>query len=122
MLYQKLNPEFSYIDNRGSLTQLVHEGYTQINVVISEAGVLRGNHYHKQSTEAFYVVNGAVVVSLSRESQKEKVTFRCGDFFQIEPYTLHSMYYPEDTILVVLYDKPVERENGEKDIVQQDGE
>lgn len=120
MLYQKLIPDFTFADNRGTLTQLVHTGYTQINVVASKAGILRGSHYHKQSTEVFYVISGTVEVTLSREDKEEKATFQSGDFFQIEPNTVHSLYYQEETILVVLYDIPVELENGEKDIFPQD--
>ena len=120
MLYQQLSPDFTFADNRGTLTQLVHTGYTQINVVTSEAGTLRGSHYHKRSTEAFYVISGTVDVTLRRENKEEKVTFQSCDFFQIEPCTAHSMFYPEDTVLVVLYDMPVELENGEKDIFSQD--
>lgn len=120
MLYQKLGKDFVFEDERGSLVQLAHTGYQQVNVVTSKAGVLRGNHYHKQSTEAFYVVSGRVEVTLSRGNELEKIVFGCGEFFQISPYTVHSMYYPEDTILVALYDIPIEREDGEKDIFTQE--
>lgn len=120
MLYQTLTPDFTFSDDRGALTQLVHTGYTQINVVTSKAGTLRGNHYHKQSTEAFYIISGAVNVILSRENKEEKAAFQSGDFFQIEPGTVHSMLYTEDTTLVALYDIPIELGNGEKDIIPQD--
>lgn len=62
------------------------------------------------------MVDGTVEVTLDKENQVEITTFRKGDFFQIRPYTIHSMFYLEDTILVVLYDIPIEQENGEKDI------
>jgi len=116
MLYQIIVPDFISEDERGRLTQLVHTGYTQVNVVTSKAGVLRGNHYHKQSTEAFYVVNGSVEVTLKQGDKQERIIFGCGDFFQIKPYIAHSMRYWEDTTLIALYDIPVELENGEKDI------
>jgi len=116
MLYKIITPDFIFNDERGSLVQLVHKGYTQVNVVTSNAGVLRGDHYHKKSTEAFYVVSGSVDVTLNREAEREQITFKQGDFFQINPYTVHSMFYPEDTVLVALYDIPVESENSDKDI------
>ena len=120
MLYQKLTPDFTHNDERGTLTQIAHAGYTQINAVTSKAGTLRGGHYHKQSTEAFYIISGTVEVTLSRDNEQEKVAFHSGDFFRIEPYTVHSMLYTEDTVLIALYDIPVELENGEKDIIPQD--
>ena len=117
MLYQKLEPDFTFTDDRGTLAQLVHAGYTQINVVTSNAGTFRGNHYHKRSTEAFYVLSGRMDVTLSRNDNEERATFHSGDFFQIEPYTVHSILCPEDTIWIALYDIPIELENGEKDII-----
>jgi hypothetical protein len=39
MLIQLLTPNFSHHDERGTLTQLVREGYAQINVIASVAGV-----------------------------------------------------------------------------------
>jgi len=115
MLCQSLDVDFAFEDGRGSLVQLVHGGYTQVNVVTSKAGVLRGNHYHKRSTEAFYVVSGTVEITLRLEGKEEKRTFSQGAFFQIKPFTIHSMFYPEDAVLVALYDIPVEQD-GEKDI------
>lgn len=117
MLYQKLKSDFKFADDRGTLIQLVHTGYSQVNVVTSKAGTLRGDHYHKRSTEAFYVISGVVNMTLRRGDKKEKAVFQSGDFFQIEPYTVHDMFYPEDTVLVALYDIPIELENGEKDII-----
>lgn len=117
MLYQSLKPDFTFTDDRGTLTQLVHTGYSQINVVTSKAGTLRGNHYHMRSTEAFYVISGAVDITLRLVNKEERAVFHSGDFFQIEPYTVHNMFYPEDTILVALYDIPIELEDGEKDII-----
>lgn len=120
MLYQQLIPDFTFNDARGTLTQLVHTGYAQVNIVTSKAGTLRGSHYHRRAAEAFYVVSGSVDITLSRENEEEKVTFQSGDFFRIEPYTVHSMFYTEDTVLIALYDIPVELENGEKDIIPRD--
>lgn len=117
MLYQKLNPDFAFSDHRGTLTQLAHTGYTQINVVTSKAGTSRGKHYHKESTETFYVISGAMDVTLRHENKEEKITFQSGDFFQIKPYTVHSIFCPKDTAFIALYDIPVEHENGEKDII-----
>ena len=39
-----LKPDFVFEDERGSLVQLVREGYKQINVVVSKAGYERGRH------------------------------------------------------------------------------
>lgn len=117
-LYELLDPDFTFEDNRGKLAQLVHGGYEQVNVLVTNQGVTRGGHYHKNSTEAFYVISGCVEIHFSGIKQKteEKVKFEQGDFFRIHPYVLHSMFFPEDCVMVAMYDRCVEQENGKKDI------
>ena len=115
-MYQLLIPDFKFSDDRGTLVQLVHGGYTQVNVITTKQGVLRGNHYHKFSHEAFYIISGSVKVTLISNGKKQETLFQIGDFFEIPPMVLHEMFYPEDCIMVALYDQPVENEQGEKDI------
>ena len=117
---KKRQVDFYYEDNRGSLTQLVHEGFEQINVLITNHGVTRGGHYHKISREAFYIQNGSVVVTAKHDGQSKEYAFKQGDFFEIAPYVFHSMYFPEDCIMVQMYDKCVELQDGTKDIYTED--
>ena len=51
MLIEFIKPDFSFTDDRGSLTQLVHKGWNQVNYITSVGGAFRGNHYHKNNTE-----------------------------------------------------------------------
>lgn len=115
-MIDKLEVDFDFHDERGSLTQLVHSGYSQINVLISKKGVSRGGHFHKESIECFYVVSGSVIVNAKMHNNEEQLHFSKGDFFRIAPNIIHSMYFPEDCVLVAMYDKCVEHEDGSKDI------
>ena len=112
--------DFQHADVRGCLTQLVHEGWAQINVLESKKGATRGAHFHKTSHEAFYVISGSVDVKFIANDGEENVTFKKGDFFEIYPDVLHNMYFPEDCLMVQMYDKPVENPNGTKDIFTED--
>ena len=108
--------DFSFSDERGSLTQLVHQGYEQVNVIFTRKGVERGGHFHKQSIECFYVVRGSVKVTAWLEDLAEEQVFHAGDFFQINRHVVHCMTFPEECILVAMYDKCVELADGTKDI------
>lgn len=112
-----IEPDFIFEDERGTLTQLVREGYSQINVVTSKAGVERGNHYHALNREGFFVVEGAFLLEASLDGRKESHEFRKGDMFIIEPYVMHRFVYHEDTVLVAFYDRGVELPDGTKDII-----
>lgn len=112
IMLKMIKTDFEFADDRGTIVQLIHQGYRQINVITSKKDVLRGGHYHKENEEAFYIVSGSLKLIVN---DKEYV-FQTGDFFGIEPYDMHSFYFLEDTVLVSMYSNGVEMENGEKDI------
>ncbi|MDR1580532.1 MAG: cupin domain-containing protein [Synergistaceae bacterium] len=116
MLIQLLEPNFNHHDERGSLTQLVREGYTQINVVASVAGAERGRHYHKKNAEAFFVIAGKFSLTVSKGDIKESYDFCAGDMFCVPPHVSHSFYFREYTLLVGMYSQGVENVDGTKDI------
>ncbi len=109
--------DFQFTDGRGTLRQLVHDGYRQVNVITSKQGTVRGNHYHKLNGEAFFIVSGFLEVTVNGESR----AFRQGDFFGIEAFDIHSFYFLEDTILVSMYTQGVELPDGTKDIYTEQG-
>ena len=111
-----LNPDFSFLDERGSFWQLCHEGWSQVNVSTTKAGTFRGGHFHKKSTEAFFIVNGDVDVTVERDDKTENYSFKTGDFFTVYPYAIHSFNFNADTVMVALYDIPVVKDDGSKDI------
>ena len=115
-LVRVLHTDFEFADERGTLTQLVHEGFRQINVLTTKRGVTRGGHFHRICREAFYVISGSVEVTLKNAERTETAVFHKGDFFAVEPYISHSMFFPEDCVMVQMYDPPVEQPDGGKDI------
>lgn len=114
---ENLTPDFVFGDERGSLAQLVHEGYKQVNAVVSEKGALRGGHCHRENTETFYIIEGSCRVSVFSDGEKESREYKKGDMFRILPGVYHSFEYHEKSILVVMYDNGVERPDGSKDII-----
>ena len=104
--------DFEFTDARGSIVQLIHGGYQQLNVITSKKGVVRGGHYHKQNEEAFYVISGSLEVAVNGDSHR----FAAGEFFGIEANDMHSFTFLEDTVLVSMYSNGVELEDGTKDI------
>lgn len=112
-----LKPDFSFDDDRGSICQLIHEGYSQINIVSSVKGAIRGNHYHKINREAFYIISGRISLFVSKDGKEEKYEFKSGDMFEIAPGVVHNFDFLEDTLLIGMYDKGVCFEDGTKDII-----
>lgn len=115
MLIERLKVDFEHRDDRGTLTQLIHKGYSQVNVVISKGGIFRGGHYHELNTEAYYIIKGSCQVTARRGGEEETEIFREGDFFRIGPYITHDFDYLEDSILVTMYSLGVELGDGRMD-------
>lgn len=118
-MVNRLNLDFEFSDSRGELVQLVHGGFKQVNVLTSHQGAIRGKHFHKVVKEAFYVIYGQVELicyTFGHEEESEKYIFKKGDFFEIQPGTVHSMFFPVECIMVQMYNNPVITKNGKKDI------
>ena len=113
---KKLKRDFEFVNERGSLVQLVHCGYSQVNVVCSYAGTNRGGHLHKVAREAFYVIDGSLEIKLWRGKETIIKKYGKGDFFEVQPRVMHSLFFPTDCVMVALYDIPIENDKGEKDI------
>ena len=116
MLIKTIKPDFIFQNECGLLTQLVHEGWKQVNVVTSIAGCARGGHYHKFNQEGFYVIEGDFTLLVEKDGTKETYEFQTGDMFIIPPYVAHTFVYHSKTVLVGLYDNGVELSETEKDI------
>ena len=126
MYIRILKPDFQFTDERGQLIQLVHEGYKQVNYILSYAGEHRGGHYHRHNKELFYVISGSLELEVWPASQTEIrcaecYTFGSGDMFEIPENVAHSFSFTERTSLISMYSNGVESPSGEKDIIKGGG-
>ena len=116
MLIEIIKPNFIYSDERGTLVQLVNEGYKQYNIIESKTNSMRGGHYHKENNELFYVINGMFEFTAEKNGIKEIYIFQTGDMFLVPLMVTHGFDFTQDTLLVGMYDKGVEQLDGTKDI------
>ena len=84
MMYEILKTDFKFKDIRGSLTQLAHNGWEQINVLITHKDVFRGGHYHKKTKEAFYVISGELVVTFTDKNGKNPKIYSFDDKIELK--------------------------------------
>ncbi len=116
MLIEFIKPDFVFENEAGCLTQLVHNGWNQVNVIHSVAGSIRGGHYHKYNKECFYIIEGSFKLTVWNDKEKEEYEIKKGDMFIMPENTYHTFEYHEDTILIGMYDKGVELDENTKDI------
>jgi len=87
---------FSHKDNKGSLEGLVNFGeWREFNMVYSEEGSIRGNHFHKDTIELFMILGGEIEVQVQKVAggllvgESQKFLVQKGDVFMIEAEINH---------------------------------
>jgi dTDP-4-dehydrorhamnose 3,5-epimerase-like enzyme len=110
-----VQPYMDRSDSRGSMRGLLDFGrWEEANMFFSEANMVRGNHYHRATTEAFIMLEGRVEITLQRVEESEpvgeirKVTAQAGDVFLIEPGTCHRFEILEPTKWINLLDRKLD--------------
>ena len=97
-------------DQRGSFLGLVNQGvWQEINFVKTQAGQIRGGHFHTKTNEVIFLVRGKVEVELQdcdNPQQKQQFILNPGEGVQIKPYMLHTLRYLEDSEQIALLDVP----------------
>jgi quercetin dioxygenase-like cupin family protein len=79
-------------DSRGTFKGIINSGiWEEINLIDTVAGCVRGGHYHKHTSELFYIIDGEIEVEVSKEGcAKEVHLMRGGSIFMVEPYEVHT--------------------------------
>lgn len=114
-LIEFVKPDFTFENENGILVQLVHDGWKQVNAILSKENSVRGGHYHKYNKEAFFIISGSFKLKVWKDNYKEEYQIKAGDMFLINEFVFHTFEYTEDTWLVSMYSNGVEMEFG-KDI------
>ena len=89
----KTYPYFLYSDHRGTIQGLNRRGiWREVNYATTVAGTIRGNHYHRDTTEAFFIVCGLIQVKIKSLVTGIETQFiaKKGDFFEITPMHVHT--------------------------------
>ena len=106
-----IEPYMTQSDARGSMRGLINFGeWREANLIRSDAGMTRGNHYHGVTTEAFIMLEGRVQISIERIVDGERtgdvqtVQAKAGDVFLIEPQVCHVFEILEPAAWINLLD------------------
>lgn len=109
---------FVHEDNRGIIEGLINTGkWGEINFIVSLPGTVRGNHYHKNTTELFIILDGCVEVFVQKvENNKvtgveESVSVTSGDVFKIKPNVNHVFKVIHSSQWLNILSKPIDPSN-----------
>ena len=87
-----IKPAFK--DKRGSIADILEgEVVKHIGIITFSKGAVRGNHYHKISTQYTYVLDGKIKFetrSTSKGSKVQSKILKAGDFASIPQGVIHT--------------------------------
>lgn len=83
-------------DDRGHISDILHHGnYQHAAIIESYKGeTVRGNHYHKETTQYIYVLKGALVYwwqPFDKSEPVKSIFVGEGDLVETPPYEVHAL-------------------------------
>lgn len=96
-------PEVVFKDGRGEITDILKkETIEYVTLVKSLKGSTRGNHYHKETHQFNYIVEGKVKLLTQKPGEKVNATIMGkGDLTVTEPNESHAIVALEDSLIMV---------------------
>ena len=104
-----IQPYFYYNDQRGKIVGIFQDlKWEEINYIESSKGSVRGNHYHKETLEGIFVIDGAIKVTLVDIANNSTRSFigKKGAAFIINPRILHTFELLENSKWINMLSKP----------------
>lgn len=87
-------------DDRGQIADIFYKkNINHVAIIESKPNIMRGNHYHKESTQHMLMTSGSLEYWYKphgSESDPEMVVLRRGDFISTPPYEMHALVIRED--------------------------
>lgn len=110
---QRLSPYIKKLDDRGGFWGITQEGWAEVNFIETAAQQVRGNHYHKETRELFFIISGEIEIVIDdlRSGEHVEMTVGKGDVFIIEPYELHTFRTRTKAGWINMLSKPVDQQN-----------
>ena len=92
---KKTRPKIDFKDKRGTIKDLFYkEKINHVAIITSNKGVLRGDHYHKKTTQYMYCLEGELEYWYKNrfsKSKSKKTLLRVGDLIETPPNEMHAL-------------------------------
>lgn len=109
-----IKPNMQFKDNRGSIeTIYTGKSWREVNRFVSEKNAIRGKHYHKETEELIFIINGKIEFEIKNLNTKktDKIVLSNNEGILIEPYELHTAKILKKTEWISLLTKEYNKDN-----------
>ena len=105
---QKIKVVPSFTDGRGEIVDLLeNESINAVTIVTFKRGAVRGNHYHKLTTQWNYLMSGSIkLVSQVPGEPVVETIMQSGDFVVTGPNVRHALIGLDESSLMVFTKGP----------------
>jgi dTDP-4-dehydrorhamnose 3,5-epimerase-like enzyme len=94
------NPLELHVDNRGCIADVFYDkNINHVAIITSEPNVIRGNHYHKETTQHILIVKGSLEYWYKHVDSNELPQMylaKVGDLITTKPYEIHTLKITEE--------------------------
>ena len=97
-----------FVDDRGSITDLVYKTeFDAVTLIKSSKGSIRGNHFHKETTQYSYILSGSIMAYSQKPNEKvESEILKSGDMMVSLPLERHALHAIEDAEILIITKGP----------------
>ena len=109
-----IKPYFQSEDARGGILGIGQfDWMKEINYIESRAGSKRGGHYHKKTTELFFIMEGEikVVIQPLNAASAQEIIVSKGDIFILDPLEVHTFHVLKDAKWINVLSNPMNKKN-----------
>jgi quercetin dioxygenase-like cupin family protein len=110
-------PEYTHKDERGEIIDILSKEHIEyVTLITSAKGTARGNHYHKETVQMAYILQGKMKLLTKMPGHPVVATIiEKGDLAVTDPMEEHAMIALEDSAFMVFTRGIRGGENYEKD-------
>jgi mannose-6-phosphate isomerase-like protein (cupin superfamily) len=107
---EKRAPYMKRLDERGGFWGITQDGWAEVNFIETAAHQVRGNHYHKETRELFFIISGEIDIVIENlvSGERSEISVSKGDVFIIEPFELHTFHTKTDAQWINMLSQPVD--------------
>ena len=104
---KKTKIKIAFEDQRGIIKDLFYkENINHVaHIITKKRGVVRGNHYHKKTTQFMYMISGSLIYWYKKVNSKKKakaLRIIKGEIVKTPPYEIHALTFDEKNEFIVL--------------------
>lgn len=116
--------DLPFVDDRGSIQNLLNTPINGSAIIISKKGSIRSNHWHKEDWHYLYVMSGSMEyyerdVGTLNDSQPP-IIVTAGQMVFTPPNKVHKTVFLQDTVLLSFSKRNRDHDSHEEDLVREE--